>query len=144
MKLIILVGKPGSGKSTLATTEFKDYIRISQDELGSKFQCLKLCNDSLAEGKDIIIDRCNHTVQQRKEWLKMARLYGASTQAVYLDASHELCVKRISTRENHPTIDPKTMGLDKLHRIVRQFNNDLVVPTLDEDFDSILHIRVRS
>lgn len=144
MKVVILVGSPGSGKSTLCRTEFADYIRISQDDLGSKEACLKLFNESLSANKNCIIDRCNVTVGQRREWINIAQLFGATVQAVYLQAEPTLCVKRLSTRHNHPTISTQTMSIDKMRVIVRKFNNDTEIPTLDEHFSSVLHIRVRN
>lgn len=141
MKLILLVGVPGSGKSTLATTQFAGMTRINQDELGSRDRCLKLCNEALARGESIVIDRCNQTPHQRKEWIKLGQIYQASIHCVYLEASPILASKRIFERKNHPTI--KNYSIEKCKAIVQQFNNQMIIPSFDEGFDSILMIKVK-
>ena len=143
MKMIVLCGKPGSGKSTFSKEKFPEYVRINQDELGNRDACLKLCNESLAAGKDVIIDRVNHTPKQRSMWVQIGRMYGATIQAIYLDADSDFCLKRISARKDHPTINPEKMSVDKMRSIIRGFANEFVVPELSEGFDSILFIRVK-
>lgn len=141
MKVIILVGTPGAGKSTIAKTQFGHMTRINQDELGSRDRCLKLCNEALARGEDVIIDRCNHTLKQRNEWTKMARIYNASVHCIYLDIGTQFAAKRIAERENHPTI--QGYSLARCLKLVVKFNSEFQVPTMDENFDSLLHIRVK-
>lgn len=139
MKVVVLIGCPGSGKSTLATTQFAHLTRINQDELGSREACLKALNEALARGESCVIDRCNQTPRQRSQWIKMARVYGASVHAVYLDVSAKVASKRIFERKNHPTI--QDYSLAKCEQIVRKFLNETVVPSFDEDLDSILLVR---
>jgi thymidylate kinase len=76
-------------------------------------------------------------------WLQMGKLYGASVQAIYLDADSDFCLKRISNRKDHPTINPEKMSMDKMRSIIRGFANEFVQPDLSEGFDSILFIRVK-
>lgn len=145
MKVVLMVGNPGSGKSTLAQTKFPEYVRISQDDHGSdRTKTLAAFNKALADDKDVILDRCNNTVKQRAEWLKIARIYGADIQAIVLVANTELCISRIINRKNHPTLGIEKQNIDKIRSIVRRFNSETEHPTFDEPFDSILFIRVKS
>lgn len=45
-------------------------VRVSQDKLGSRKRCEKLAMDSLRHGRDIVIDRCNFDVGQRRTWIR--------------------------------------------------------------------------
>lgn len=141
-KLILLCGVPGSGKSTIATSQFQNLTRINQDELGSRDACLRLCNEALARGESVIIDRCNHTVKQRNEWVKMARVYNTSVHCIYLDIGSQLATARVFDRKDHPTI--RDFTLEKVRSIVLRFRNELQIPSMElEAFDSFLHIRVK-
>lgn len=126
----------------MAIKEFSHMVRVNQDSLGSREKSLKLFNESLSEGKDVILDRCNISAKQRKEWLKIAKLYKASCHAVYLEVPTNICVQRMSRRENHETISNK-LSIDKLRSIVLKFNNELELPTFNEPFDSILLIKFK-
>lgn len=44
-RVVILIGLPGSGKSTVSNlicSGNKNWIRVSQDELGSRQECVKV------------------------------------------------------------------------------------------------------
>jgi AAA domain len=97
--LLLLMGLPGSGKSTLATTleqamPYK-FVRINQDQLGSRKKCqAKLRSVLWGEDKDKdkdddapltiqrcpIIDRCNFDSQQRSTWYTMAEEFRQKQQ----------------------------------------------------------------
>lgn len=141
MRVIILIGLPGSGKSTIAQNWFPNYVRINQDELGSRDECAKKMGRALEHKKDVIIDRVNNTIQQRSYWLNLAKNYGAeSIIGIYLDVSAEECISRIYLRKNHPTI-PFEMNLDKKRQIVYSFEKQTEFPSLQEGFSSIVITR---
>lgn len=140
MRVIILVGLPGSGKSTIAKTRFPNYYRINQDELGSRDKCVERFKEVADAGKDIIIDRCNTDKFQRRLWIKLALDFDAeSIDCIYLDINEEEAVARSLNRNNHPTMS--NLPLAKLKQIVYNFSKDMEIPTLDENFTSILFIR---
>lgn len=101
-ELILLVGPPASGKSTLACT-FPNHVRISQDDQGKEY--LNIFNLALAQGKDIIVDRMNHTKEQRSRFIIPAKLLEYHVTVYYLEsATKELCLERAIARQGHPTI----------------------------------------
>lgn len=138
MRVIILTGLPGSGKSTVCKNWFPHYTRINQDTLGNRQACIDLMTKELDAGKNVIVDRVNHTPQQRKFWIDLALQHGAdSVTALVLQAAPDECVARIHARKDHETIT-EDMPLDKKREIVYKFGKDWVLPGLDEGFNTII------
>lgn len=115
MKVHLLVGPPGSGKSTFANKliyEDGDHglatVYINQD-LQGKEDHIALFSLALLEGKDIIVDRMNFSLDQRKRYLEPAKLHGYSTKITILHENFEICLDRMNRRKDHETIkDEKT------------------------------------
>ncbi|KAG9324025.1 hypothetical protein KVV02_003504 [Mortierella alpina] len=144
-KLIILAGLPGSGKSHLAATlldEFPDhFVRISQDELGSRAVCERLLAQSMRHQQQslvargpkralpmtIVIDRCNPTMAERKEWYEVA-FQPDETAMVWFSADLEHCIERVDSRESHPTVG-QGMG----SKVVRSFAKSFESPSLSKE-----------
>lgn len=106
LKMILLVGPPGSGKSTLAKKyEAEGFVRISQDDMG-KGGHQEAFMECVREGKNIVVDRMNFDVQQRRNYLYNDK-YGYETEIIVIHESYETCLKRALNRaqnEGHPTI----------------------------------------
>ena len=80
-ELVLLVGPQGSGKTTLAKSYFSNYQWINQDQLG-KENHLKEFTYSLKSEINIVVDRINHTKQQRARYLIPAKEAGYKTRIV--------------------------------------------------------------
>ena len=114
-KLILLVGPMGSGKSSFATQKLhavsphvkQGLVRISQDDLGKK-RYLDEFNKVLSTGRDIVVDRINHTKEQREKFLKPAKDNGYKTSIYWINVPKAICLERIKNRKNHPTIDSES------------------------------------
>lgn len=103
-QLVVLVGPPGSGKSTLAKQyEADGYARISQDDQG-KVGHLELFDQELNGSNNIVVDRMNFSVQQRKRYLDQAKDYGYETHIIVIHLGRSECFNRMTLREDHPTI----------------------------------------
>lgn len=141
-KVVILCGLPGSGKSTLAKKlEETGFVRVNQDDLGSRNKCKGLMVDSLKQGRNIVIDRCNFDVNQRKTWIDLAKLYGVEEiVCTYIDKSEETCYEQAKDRKDHPTIDNSIM----LKNIIAKMNVDFVAPSTEEGFTKLEVIDERS
>lgn len=102
-EIIIAVGPQGSGKSTLYEKRFKDYERVSQDDQGKQGHKSVLLN-ALKQGKNIYVDRINHTREQRNQYINPARERGYKVKIVLLQEDYVTCYERIKQRKDHPTL----------------------------------------
>lgn len=104
-KLILLVGPQGSGKSTLAKelSHLLTATRVSQDEHG-KLGHMNLFLAEIKNNANIIVDRINHTKEQRNRYLSIAREAGYETQIIVLHVPFAECLSRCDLRKDHETI----------------------------------------
>lgn len=102
-QLILLVGPMGSGKSTYAHSFNKHFSIISQDQMGDTGH-KSIFLDCLKAGKNVIVDRCNFTRNQRKFYIDLAKSYGYHTLIQEFYEPYKVCYNRIVNRQNHPTI----------------------------------------
>ena len=134
-----MCGLPGSGKTTIATQWFPLYHRVSQDELGSRMKCIKLALCLLRDGKDLIIDRVNHTKKQRAEWVDLAN--GSNVESILcvrVIADRAVCLARINARNDHPTIT-ENISIERKKAILHTFIEEFQEPDiLSEHFNHIL------
>lgn len=104
--LYMMVGPQGSGKTTLFNEEFSkldNIVRISQDDQG-KQQHFVLFMQAISQGKNIYLDRINHTREQREKYLKPAKDANYLVKIIVLQESYAVCRKRILERKDHPTL----------------------------------------
>lgn len=104
--LILCAGYPASGKSTFSETLCSSYpekfVRINQDEMGRR-DCETCIGKYVKEArKTVILDRCNLTVKERKEWLALA--HNKKAWLVHFSTPIEECRWRIVRRVGHPTL----------------------------------------
>lgn len=134
-RMVVLVGLPGSGKSTVAKElEKHGFVRVNQDDLGSRSACKKLAADSLKAHKNVVIDRCNFDGLQRKAWLDMATSFALTDVKAYmLDVPQDVCITRAGARENHPTIH----SVEEATNAVTELGSKLTYPNLDEGFTAV-------
>ena len=157
-RLIMLVGLPGSGKSTFAsalTASNEAFVRISQDECrGSRRDCegeFHMAIQKQRKGSSghrcVILDRCNSTKEDRKQWLDLLSDSGPSSQkeegktkrgvvAVFFDLEPRTCIERIMQREGHPTLPPERGA-----KAVASFSKSLEPPLPLEGFQRVHHIK---
>ncbi len=46
-------------------------MRVNQDDLGSRVKCEVAARAALLSNRDVVVDRCNFDVAQRKTWIGM-------------------------------------------------------------------------
>ncbi|KAI8901036.1 hypothetical protein BC833DRAFT_522811 [Globomyces pollinis-pini] len=135
--LLVLMGLPGSGKSWFSeklAAGYANWMRVSQDDIGSKSACETMVSNyskTLGKPHRLVIDRCNPRAEDRKLWRNIAG-NPKSCAIVYFSATGETCTKRTEQRLNHPTVRPHSGA-----NIVKSFEKQLELPSLSEGFDTI-------
>lgn len=90
-------------------------------------------------GTKVIVDRCNPSMGDRKEWLGLLKHKSPEeTAAVFFDVDPSECVRRVRTRQGHPTL--RADGKTDVERIIYGFQKHLQPPTLREGFGRVLTI----
>lgn len=136
-QLLILVGLPGSGKSwfSSALKKRKPAVDVvSQDESGSR----ALCESAVSRrrpGTMVVLDRCNPSPTERRDWLALANAGDTNTVAVYFDVGDSLCTQRIDRRIHHPTL-----RAGRSANAMNQMMRLLIKPSLDEGFSAVITI----
>jgi len=70
------VGSAASGKSTFWKTYLPTYVRVNRDTLKTREKCLKVAEESLEKGENLVIDNTNPVKQDRKAYIDLAKKYG--------------------------------------------------------------------
>ena len=165
--MILLVGYPGSGKSTwshkLLNLRPLDFVRVNQDELKNRQNCINKAETALRQKKSVIIDRvrhssheklppviyacirprsfssfaqCHASVSQREYFLDLAQKYRVLIDCVHLEIPESICLERIRRRGSHPTLK-----LQDAPRVIGFMQTEYQTPRESEGFRRIWTIR---
>lgn len=149
-KLILTVGAPGSGKSTWAEKFCKDnpgIIYLSSDRLRAVFgtgeddqsvsarvfkELRYMVGESLAKGYTVLVDSTAMFPKRRKEFLDIAKMYKAETEAHVFEVDREELIKRNKERKDRGGRD---VGVDVIDMMLGKY----VRPTSEEFTNIIFH-----
>jgi predicted kinase len=126
-----MVGIPGSGKTTFVREKFPHYKRINLDTLHTRSREDEEIANSLTNGTDVIIDNTNTTTRARKKYIDIAKLFGLSVRAVYLECPVDIAMKRNASRSGKERVPDKAL---------LYYNKILQPPSLEEGFDDVIVI----
>jgi tRNA uridine 5-carbamoylmethylation protein Kti12 len=164
-RILLLVGYPGSGKSTLAECLCRvqpwKFVRVNQDELGSRQKCLQhtqrilLQNDHMSNhhhhhhhqhhqqqqrGYCPIIDRCNLSQSQREFFTELAMSLNSSRgSTLYPPVAVDVIVLQIVDvetcirRAQARTNNPTMTNPRAIPAIVRGMQRDYEMPNAQQE-----------
>ena len=92
LEVVIFVGSPGSGKSTFWKTYFSSYERVNNDTLKTPAKCLKVCSESLAQKKSVVIDNTNSSKHTRSPYLQLCKELCVPARCIFFTADKKLCM----------------------------------------------------
>ena len=124
------MGLPGSGKSTVAhflcRTRPDKYMRVNQDELGTRQKCLRRAQQILQNEQCCpVVDRCNASVGQREHWTRLANEHRAVVDCLVLHVPIEVCKQRCRSRPDHPTLSSPQQAVG----VIRMMKKEWEMPT---------------
>ena len=134
MICIVLVGPQGSGKTTYCKNHLSNYTHINQDILGKQHWKI-FTSEVFIKTPYIVVDRINHTKNQRKKYLSLAKSNGYKTKIIFLNLSFNVCLKRVLERKNHPIDNEKTANI-AIKTYFKQFEE-----ITEDEADQIIEIR---
>jgi predicted kinase len=136
MEVVLLIGLQGSGKSTFYRAHFAStHVLVSKDLLRNnrrpQRRQMKLIEEALGEGRSVVIDNTNPTLEDRAPIIAAARAFGAKVVGFVFDVPFDECLERnrgrvgrdrvpdaalyiTRARMRRPTVDE---GFDRLHRV---------------------------
>jgi DNA 3'-phosphatase len=151
--VLILHGLPGSGKSTFANKFIHNkcsnssndrWVVVCQDELKSREKCEKIFKQSLYQKNvNIIVDRTNISIEQRKVWIKLAARYKALCVLVDFDSYNiPQLVERCMNRIHVGNLDGRAHSGDKIKKIIKRLEATYQEPNCtNEGLFSIVHCK---
>src|SRR5687767_5044543 len=98
MELAILIGLQGSGKSTFARARLSMHAYVSKDLLRNNRRPgrrqRQLIEMALVEGRSVVVDNTNPTLEERLDLIQLGRSYGAEIVGYYFHSQLEECLRR--------------------------------------------------
>lgn len=132
---ILLVGIPASGKSTFYKARFADtHLRINLDMLKNRNRENAILQACLLTQTSFVVDNTNINSQERRKYIKLAKLFGFEVHVYYFDPNVEKSQERNQHRKNNVPDRAITSrfskyempeyreGVTKIYRVDDEFN----------------------
>ncbi|XP_013075013.2 uncharacterized protein F21D5.5-like [Biomphalaria glabrata] len=137
-ELVLMVGQPASGKSTFRRRHLEPsgYVAVNRDTMGTMEKCIKAAKAALQEGKSVVADNTNPSVDGRAAFIKLAQEKGIPCRCFWLQTPLELSHHLNMFRQN------QTKGA--VRRIpdvgFNMFKKNFQEPQLSEGFSDIIKV----
>jgi len=138
MEVVVLVGLQGSGKSTFYRSKFAStHTLVSKDRFPNNRRPARrqaqLIEEALSEGRSVVVDNTNPTVEDRAAIVSITRAFGARLTAYYFSAPIQDCLVRNRQRTEKSLVPDAAIFITQKR---------LQPPTLAEGFDQIWQVNV--
>ena len=133
-QLILFIGLPAAGKSTYYREHFADtHVHVSKDLMPktkrSDAVMVMQIEAALAEGKSVVVDNTNPSVDVRAPLIALGRRHGARIIAYYFDTEVKTVLARNRLREDIARVPDVAIFATR---------KKLVPPSVEEGFDEVL------
>jgi predicted kinase len=138
-EIVILVGLQASGKSSFYRQRFaQTHALVSKDAFPSarnkaRRQIREIAS-ALVDGRSVVVDNTNVTVDDRAEIVSQARSAGARVVCFYFESKLADCLVRNVARSGAARVPDVAL---------RSMVSRLVVPSRTEGFDELWYVRTR-
>jgi predicted kinase len=138
MEIVLLVSPQGSGKTTFYQTRYAaTHVLVSKDRFRNnrrpQRRQMQLIEEALKEGRSVVVDNTNPTVEDRAPIIALARSYGARVVGFFLDSCLGDCLERNARRSGRELVPDKALYIT-LQRLRK--------PRWDEGFDRLYQVRL--
>jgi predicted kinase len=136
-ELILFIGLPAAGKSTYYREHFAStHVHVSKDLMPktrrSDARLMMEIEAALADGKSVVVDNTNPSVDVRAPLIALGRRYGARIIACYFEAEVKTVLVRNRLREGAARVPDVAIFVTR---------KKLVPPSIDEGFDEIVVVK---
>ncbi|QEH36327.1 hypothetical protein OJF2_48880 [Aquisphaera giovannonii] len=138
MEVVLFVGLQGSGKSTFYRERFAGtHVHVSKDNFRSNRRPhrrqMALIEGALDEGRSVVVDNTNATVEDRAAIIAAARAHGASVIGIVFEAPLADCLERNGRRAGKQRVPDAAIFATRKR---------LRPPTMAEGFDQLRRVRL--
>jgi len=136
LDVILMVGYPGAGKTTYCKKYMVkpyDYAWLNRDTLKTPARCLKFLKESLAQGRNVVIDNTNPTKKKRAEYIAIAKKFGANIRCFWVQLEKE--------EAEHMNAYRFKLGGERVPTIAYNiFRKNFEAPTKSEGFAAVVKV----
>ena len=111
---------------------------MNNDDLKTKEKCMKVCRESLNDGKSVVIDNTNPTADVRQRYIDIAKEFKVPVRALFFDVTKELCMHNNVQRKNNNHHKHLSKAVPSIP--IHSFFKNHTVPAVAEGFESIITI----
>jgi predicted kinase len=136
-ELILFIGLPAAGKSTYYREHFAaTHVHVSKDLMPktrrSDARQMMEIEAALAEGKSVVVDNTNPSIDVRAPLIALGRRYGARIIGCYFDVEAKTALVRNRLRE----------GVERVPDVaIFATRKKLVPPSIEEGLDEVVVVK---